>query len=160
MDKARIKEQIMAALTLELEKARGAARDSCAAATDPDSKAENKYDTRTLEASYLARGQAVRVAELTEAIADWALFNPGPGIPGGPVKTGDLVTVREAEEGRVHYFIGPACGGLEVAYQQETIIVITPSSPLGKKLMGARPGAMLELIPGRLRTRLEVVAIC
>ncbi|MEM9081461.1 MAG: hypothetical protein AAGC74_12300, partial [Verrucomicrobiota bacterium] len=35
-----------------------AVSDSAAAATDPDSKAESKYDTRSLEMSYLAAGQA------------------------------------------------------------------------------------------------------
>lgn len=42
--------------------------DSSAAATDPDSKAEGKYDTRSLELSYLAAGQARQAGALLDAI--------------------------------------------------------------------------------------------
>ena len=34
------------------------------AATNEESKAENKYDTRGLEASYMAQAQSLRVSEL------------------------------------------------------------------------------------------------
>ena len=65
-----------------------AARATSDAATDPDSKAENKYDTRNLEASYLARGQAFRVAETMEALREFEsltamAFGPGRAIAEG-----------------------------------------------------------------------------
>ena len=44
-----------------LDRLTRAAKESQQAATDPDSKAESKYDTRNLEASYLAVGQAKQV---------------------------------------------------------------------------------------------------
>ena len=68
MQKSAVLDSILARLDTELEALMRGARASFAAATDPDSKAENKYDTRTLEASYVARGQAQRVEELQQAL--------------------------------------------------------------------------------------------
>jgi hypothetical protein len=68
MNKAIIIQHIVDKLTADLSlyfKAASAARDE---ATHEQSKAENKYDTRGLEASYLARGQARQVAELEASI--------------------------------------------------------------------------------------------
>ena len=48
-----------------LEKAARAAHDE---ATHESSKAENKYDTRGLEAAYLAGGQARQAREILESI--------------------------------------------------------------------------------------------
>ena len=45
-----------------------AAKASHAEATAEENRAENKYDTRGLEASYLATGQANKVLELEAAI--------------------------------------------------------------------------------------------
>jgi len=58
MDKARIIEQIVASLSESLAVLEKAARASHAEATHESSKAESKYDTRGLEAAYLAGGQA------------------------------------------------------------------------------------------------------
>jgi hypothetical protein len=68
VNKQDVLDQILSVLSTELASLTRAAQGAFAAATDPDSKAENKYDTRTLEASYVARGQAQRVAELQEAV--------------------------------------------------------------------------------------------
>ena len=68
MEKSAVLTAILSRLEVELEALTQGARASYAAATDPDSKAENKYDTRTLEASYIARGQAKRVTELQEGV--------------------------------------------------------------------------------------------
>ena len=67
--KAALLKQLAAKLEAELATIRAAAQATHAAATHPDAKAENKYDTRGLEASYLAGAQQERVAEL-EATLD------------------------------------------------------------------------------------------
>ena len=58
--KSTLLEKIRMELKASLEGLTKAALDAHAAATDPGSKAESKYDTRSLEASYLAAGQAGR----------------------------------------------------------------------------------------------------
>ena len=56
MDKSRLIKQIVASLSQSLGVLEKAARASHAEATHESSKAESKYDTRGLEAAYLAGG--------------------------------------------------------------------------------------------------------
>src|SRR5438034_11355545 len=71
MNKRAIIRKITAKLVSELEIYFRAAQFSRAEATHESSKAENKYDTRGLEASYLARGQSKQAAEIEAAIAEF-----------------------------------------------------------------------------------------
>jgi len=61
-------------LTSELELYTRAAKAAHAEATHEQSKAEHKYDTRGLEASYLARGQSKQAAETEKAIEKIVVF--------------------------------------------------------------------------------------
>lgn len=141
MPKEAVVKAILTRLETELETLMRGAKASFAAATDPDSKAENKYDTRTLEASYVARGQAQRVTELQEALRN---FGALPMTSGPMVRLGSLV-----ELGMDHYFIGPAEGGLEVTVGGQEVMVITPTSPLAARLMGKTAGEKVTLPSGQ-----------
>src|SRR3954462_7198386 len=103
--------KIVAALTQELERFAKAARASHAEATDPQSKAEHKYDTRGLEAAYLAGGQARKVAEVEESIKLFQKLKLVEFGPATPIDYGALVLV-EMRGARTWYFIGPRSGGL------------------------------------------------
>ena len=61
-NKALLHQKILARLAADQELLLQSARAAHAEATDEQNKAENKYDTRALEASYLAQGQANRTA--------------------------------------------------------------------------------------------------
>ncbi|MBL9131409.1 MAG: hypothetical protein JNG86_09435 [Verrucomicrobiaceae bacterium] len=147
MNKQAVLDQILSVLRAELAALTCAARGAFAAATDPDSKAENKYDTRTLEASYVARGQAMRVAELQEAERAFAVLSGKPLAPGAAAALGALVSLED-QGGSVHYFIGPQAGGTEIMHDGHEIVVITPASVLGRKLIGRREGDVIPLRPG------------
>ncbi|WP_236860664.1 hypothetical protein [Candidatus Reidiella endopervernicosa] len=71
MNKSELHENILQVLTALCRVANKAAMDAYNTATDDENVAENKYDTLGLEASYLAQGQAQRVAECE---ADLAVF--------------------------------------------------------------------------------------
>lgn len=116
-----------------------AALEAHGAATDPGSKAEGKYDTRSLEASYLATGQARVVEELAESIRMFdALELPDFGIEDA-VEAGALVEV-EAADGPEHYLLVPACGGLEISCEGRNVTLLTPSSRLYGQLYGLHVG--------------------
>lgn len=155
MNKPAVLAQFLAVLKVELAALTRAAQGAFAAATDPDSKAENKYDTRTLEASYIARGQAKRVAELQEAVQAFAALSGVELDEGSPALLGCLV-ILEGPDGRDHYFIGPSEGGTEIVYEGREVIVITPSSPLGQKLVGKRAGDSVPIRPGVLAKLVSV----
>lgn len=149
MDKPAILALILATLEEELAVARAGAASTIAAATDPDCKAENKYDTRSLEASYLARGQSRRVTELSEAIAAFTALAQTTPSSGPTAALGSLVTLASPDDPVAHYLIGPAGGGIEVRHAGEEILVVTPGSPLGHRLLGKNIGAGVVLQVGR-----------
>ena len=74
MDKIHLQTLIIDKLQADLRIAKDALRASHEAATHAESKAENKYDTRGLEAAYLADGQRRRVAAPTKATGCTAFY--------------------------------------------------------------------------------------
>ena len=144
MNKRAILQKITAKLVAELEVYFRAAQFSRAEATHESSKAENKYDTRGLEASYLARGQSKQAAEIEAAITE---FDKLPAKKFGadePIGLGALVELEHGGE-ISFYLIGPRAGGTEIVHARKEILVITPQSPLGEQLMGKKSGDQPQL---------------
>jgi transcription elongation GreA/GreB family factor len=144
--KQAVLDQFRAVLQADLDTLMRAAQGAFAAATDPDSKAENKYDTRTLEASYIARGQAKRVAELQEAVQAFSALSGGQLDEGSAASLASLVAL-DGPDGLDHYFIGPAAGGTEILHEGREVVIITPNSPMGQKLVGSRVGDRVAMRP-------------
>jgi transcription elongation GreA/GreB family factor len=144
MNKRSLIKKIVSRLTEELEIYFRAARASRTEATHEQSKAENKYDTRGLEASYLARGQSRQAAEIQGAIAAFEKLNARAFDDAEPVDIGAFVELELNGE-KAAYFIGPRAGGTEVIHDRREVLVITPESPLGQQLMGKKQGEILKL---------------
>jgi hypothetical protein len=139
MNKDELVKKIIASLTESLEVLDKAARASHAEATHESSKAENKYDTRGLEAAYLAGAQAKQAREILDSIARYEALSIRNFAPGEPI---DLTALVELEMDGTDstYFIGPKNGGLEINHDRREIMVITPQSPLGQNLTGRKSG--------------------
>ena len=152
VNKSAVVRKIIATLQRELATYIRAARAAHDEATHEQNKPENKYDTRGLEASYLARGQSRQVAELELAITQIEALSTAAWAAGTPIGPGALV---EIIEGREHswYYVAPRAGGTEVDHQQREILVLTPQSPLGQQLVGRRQGDEIVLDLGRGATR-------
>ena len=144
MNKRAIIQKITAQLVSELEVYFRAANFSRAEATHESNKAENKYDTRGLEASYLARGQSKQAAELEAAIAEYQKLGVRKFAEGDAIDVGALVELEHGGENSI-YFVGPRAGGTEILHDKKEILVITPQSPLGEQLMGKKSGEQLQL---------------
>ena len=125
-----------------LEILRKAAADTHASSTSAESKAEGKYDTRGIEASYLAEGQAEQVAQMEESVAkmDNLEIEDEPDT----VLTGSLVVVT-TDEDDLNYLILPAGAGMSIEHEGETTLIITPTSPLGAQLLGADLGTSIDI---------------
>jgi transcription elongation GreA/GreB family factor len=144
MNKRVLIKKIVARLTEELEVYFRAAQASRAEATHEQSRAENKYDTRGLEASYLARGQSKQAAEIQAAIAAFEKLDTRKFGAGDPIDVGAFVEL-EFDGEKTAYFIGPRAGGTEVLHDKREVLVITAQSPLGEQLQGRRQGDILKL---------------
>ncbi len=138
MEKEEIVRRVIEYLEQDLETISKAALESAESATDEEVKAESQYDTRGLETSYLASGQAHHAKELREELEAYnCLEIKESGID---CAIGSLVTTM-SPVGKKRYFIGPAQGGLEFEDEQGKIIVVTPKSPLGHDMIGHRVGS-------------------
>src|SRR5258705_4126387 len=89
--KARLLVKIIASLTESLSVLEKAARASHAEATHESSKAESKYDTRGLEAAYLAGGQARQAKEILDSIKAFESLATRNFAPGEPIELTALV---------------------------------------------------------------------
>ena len=160
--KAAVLEALRARVAEDLAAASATQREAVAGATHEESRAENDKDTRGLEASYLARGLAARVAELEEAARRLAALELRPFGEDDPVALGALVTVEEDEdeEPEQRYFMAPAGGGIKLAIAGTQVQVVTPSSPLGRTLLGKRGGDEVELRTPRGSRTLRLARIC
>ena len=157
MPKQALRDAIVRQLQSELELLTKAALSTHAEATNEENKAEDKYDTRGLEASYLAHGQSMAAEEAAQAVAQFAALPLRDFAPGEPISLGALV--RLEGRGRSHYFIGPRAGGTEIKAGDDPIMVITPQSPLGRQLMGRKQGDTLQLDLGGQRSEFHVASV-
>jgi transcription elongation GreA/GreB family factor len=158
MKKAQLLKKIVAGLIESLDVLEKAARASHAEATHESSKAESKYDTRGLEAAYLAGGQARQAKEIMDSIKLYESLAMRDFAPGDPI---DLTAVVELDtDGACStFFIGPKNGGLEVECQGKEVTVITPQSPLGQNLMGKKAGQRWTAKLGGSTVRYHIVSV-
>ena len=156
MDKRSVILKIIESLQSELETYIRAAKSSHAEATADENRAENKYDTRGLEASYLAAGQANKVSELESAITAFKdLINQ---TTHDAIEVGSLIELDQ-EGFTEFYFIGPTAGGTEVEVEGTEILVITPESPLGSQLISLKPGQKSTLDLAGRKQKIQVKSV-
>ena len=143
---ALILKQLQADITIAAQ-AVEVARDT---ATHKDCLGSSKYETMGTEASYLAKGQGERLLELERALAYFKQSKPQASSTAALLS---LITLED-DFGELRLFLLAAdAGGLTVDYQHQTITIITPKSPLGRKLLSKTEGDSFELnIAGTLKS--------
>lgn len=150
--KSALLEAAIAQLEVELETMRRAAQATRDGATHEESRAENDKDTRGLESSYLARGQAERVAELELGIQKLRHLSLESYAGGDRIALTAVVTL-DLDGDELRYFLVPAGGGLEIDVDGARIVLVTPSAPLGRALLGKEVGDEIEIrVAGTART--------
>ena len=157
MNKSLLLAQIVSVLQEVHQSAVNAADLAYNAATDDESKAENKYDTQGLEASYLAHGQSQRVAECKDDLDAIEKLRPIDFNSETPISIGTLVVLRDNHDAEQWLFLSPAAGGLKLTFEGQKITLITPSAPLGSKLIDQHVGDEFEINIADNRYVYEVV---
>lgn len=141
--KAALLDQVRDHLRSQLSRILDAAREAHASATDPDSRAESKYDTRSLEESYLAAGQSRQAEQLAEALQQLEAFEAADFELTEPVASGALVET-DLEGATEWFLLLPVAGGHEVTHEGLRITLLSPESPLYQSLVGCSLGETLE----------------
>ncbi len=150
-DKASLIASAVAGLRAEAETLRQSARQTREGATHEESRPENDKDTRGLEASYLARGQAARVEETEADAAKLHFLSLRSFGPDNPIGLSALVTV-DVDGSEQCYFLVPVAGGRLVEVGGQKVLLLTPASPVGRALLDKREGDEFELrLGGRVR---------
>ncbi len=159
MNKAHLVRQIIARLSESFGLLEKAARASHSEATHESSKAENKYDTRGLEAAYLARGQSRKAKEILDSIKVYESLSTKDFAAGEPVDLTALVELN-LDGTASTFFIGPRDGGLEIELEGKEVTVITPQSPLGEQLIGKKAGQHWTAKVGGSTRKYQIIAVC
>jgi transcription elongation GreA/GreB family factor len=128
----------------ELRGILAAAQAAHQAATHEESKAEDQYDTRGLEASYLAAAQTVRATELGDSIRNLKAIEVREFTANEVIAPGALVDVESAGR-KSRFFLLSHGGGLSLQGQGLVTLILTPSSPLGEGLLGKRVNDVIEI---------------
>jgi Transcription elongation factor, GreA/GreB, C-term len=129
--------------------------------THEDNKAENQYDTRGLEASYLARGQAERVADLRECMTYFknTIFkNYTDSTPIGNVALIEIVNITQPDDIKMLLMM-PKGGGLAIDHLGQSVQIVTASSPLGHSLLGKKTGDEIMYSSGQKTREYEIISV-
>ena len=130
--KNKLLKQVILQLENDLITIRRAAAETHKESTAEENKAESKYDTRGLEASYLAEAQAAQVANLEKGLRklkNLTLTNDEDTVTLGSI----VILSGDAEH---QYLLLPTGGGIQLQYENQPITVITPESPIGSIIIG------------------------
>ncbi len=143
-DKRLIVNSLIQQIRDELQHMTRLARDSAAAVTHEENRAEGDKDMRSTEASYLARGQAGRVQELERMVGVLSAIELKAFTSATPIESGALVRLSRGRR-QALYFLLPAGGGRQVSVEGSSVSIVTPASPLGSALLGLVVGDEAEI---------------
>ena len=143
MTKSEIVSQLIACLQRQLATMRDAAKATHEASTGDEAKAEGKYDTRGLEASYLAEAQAEQCRKLSHSLHVFKSLTLEDFPPDSGAGSGALV---ETEINAIisYYLLTPRAGGVSIDYRGCELTTLSPDSPLYQSLLGKSCGDILE----------------
>jgi len=154
MNKTDLRQAIIDRLQSDLDVLTRAAHMAREEATDEQSKPKEEYETHAQEAAYLAESQAKLASELQASLALYkGMPMPDFSKTGQPADTGALIRLETGGEAggasrSVWYFLGLRNGGIELTVSETPVTLITPQSPLGRQLAGARIGDTVQLATG------------
>jgi transcription elongation GreA/GreB family factor len=148
--------ELLSTIAAELAVAERVYRATCEAATHEEAKPENDKDTRALEQSYLARGQAKRIDELRAGIAALEGVRASAYPEGAAIALGAVVELSD-DTGDRTVFVAPCGGGSRLA--SGAVQVVTPRSPLGRALLGKRQGDECEVTVAGKTGQISIVRV-
>lgn len=123
--------------------------DSSEGANGDETKSEGKYDTRAIEASYLAEAQAEQLALAEESLSTFRNFHPPTYHINDKAGLGALVEVDQ--DGEINfYLLAPTGGGAITNHLGCEATIITPNSLLYQNIIGKKLGDQLKQPPLRI----------
>lgn len=129
------------------------------AATHEEARPENDKDTRALEQSYLARGQAERVITLKEDVDALSHLTVRAFTQESKLALGAFVVLEDETGSEKYYLLAPAGAGETLPCSRGEAKVVTQKSPLGQALLGSHVGDDVEIQTPLGKRTLSVVDV-
>jgi transcription elongation GreA/GreB family factor len=162
MDKRALVDQLASRIRAAAAVAQRAGEDAALAARDAATPNEKREDSRVaLEYQSLARGQSRRADQARAELAALDAFRPPALGRGAHITLGAVVEVEDGDEGRT-FFLAPVGAGVELTGPggDGFLSVVSPSSPVGRAVLGKRAGDEIEVdVNGETRTW-RITEIC
>lgn len=157
MKKEMVAQALLGHLKEEFDKAQEVYENSRGASQEADMAQEGKYDTRAIEAGYLAGALKKRVDELDMDVK--MIEELIEELPKGQkVQIGSLVELKFNNQTR-HYFITPTAGGTMLNVDGKGLLVISVFSPIGNEVLDLEAGDVFDVETGDITREYEVISV-
>lgn len=156
--KKRIVDTLINKIKEDIKQAEAASSSASEYVKEGDIKSDGKYDTRGIEAGYLAGAQQRRVEELKLELQLLEEIPVRDFSKNEEVSIGALVDIKFNGQVR-KYFVAPTAGGTMINIDGVTILVISTFSPIGDAVFGTKVGEEFELETPQETRVYEVVDI-
>jgi len=157
-DKETILASLLTRVRSDLQQASLAAMEASTGAKDESMKSDGKYDTRGIEAGYLASAQLRRVEELKLELQMLEELPTRQFAETDEVALGALVEIKHKGQTR-HYFMCSTAGGTILEANGKAVLVISVFSPLGDAALGLKAGDVFELETPTEKREYEIVRL-
>ncbi len=137
-----IKEELVKTLEHEIKLMEDVNKSAHVYATSDELKSEGKYDTRAIEASYLAQAQMKRLQDLKDDLG--LISDIEVDRKSNKVELGALVRLEQNNKESL-YFISSALGGKVLNINGVVILVISVFSPIGHESLELSEGEVFTL---------------
>jgi len=156
MDKQFLVEQLIERLSASAQVALRASEAAAAEAKDGATPQEKREDARVaIEQSRLAKGQGQRAQRALAEIDALTAFRPGALAARAAITLGALVEVEDDDTGEGKtFFLAPSGAGVSLSGPggDGHLSVVTPTSPVGRAVLGRRVGDTVEInVEGEFR---------
>jgi transcription elongation GreA/GreB family factor len=158
IDKAQLLQLLVDRVSAELARVRGQAQREAEGATHEEARAEGDKDTRATEASYIARGYAERALRLEQALTQLSRLQLRDCAKAGAIQASALLEL-DHDGNRSIYFLVPAAGGEHLTLDSQQVQTLTPTSPLGRALLGLGVGDEAEVESPQGARSYEITAL-
>ncbi len=144
MNKSEIKKKLIESVNKDLSSIKESCESACAYKNTDDMKQEGKYDTRSIEAGYLAGAQLKRLEELKLKLKMLEDIELRSFKKNDEIAIGALVEL-EINQRTQKYFISPTAGGTLLNIDNQAVLVISVFSPIGDAILSLKNGDYFEL---------------
>ncbi|MBP9803229.1 MAG: hypothetical protein KBD14_02900 [Candidatus Pacebacteria bacterium] len=146
MDILAIFQDLQRILLSEIEKNIKARDDAQNEANSHGGAKVSRYDTFKEEAQYLVDGYKKKIIDLEHDLSILKGFLSNFSFKDNScVRLGNFVKTEDEKGNNRFYLYSPSAGGQKINFGNNIIIVITPSSPFGKVLLGKKVNEEINL---------------